>query len=119
MARISLLDDLSGVPSNVLEPLLKRRGGKLLKVDKLLLHSPPFAVGWIGLVRAVIGEFGLEPRLSQLIMTAIAVLNDCEYELVAHGTSFLAAGGSKDQLAAMRQSVSAPTNELSLLLQSR
>lgn len=114
MARIPLIEDFSAVPAEVIEPLLKRRGGKLLKIDRLLLHSPAYADGWNGLLRPVINELDLTPRMSQLIMTAIAVLNDCEYELFAHGGSYLAAGGSQQQLDALRQGVTAAASNEAL-----
>jgi alkylhydroperoxidase family enzyme len=78
-----------------------RRGGRLLKIDRLLLHSPSFASGWNALLGNVINNLSLSPKLSQLLMCAVGEINKADYELFSHRGSFLAAGGSQGQLDAL------------------
>ena len=51
---------------------------------------------------AVRGQLSLQPRLRELAIMAVAVLNKAEYEWVAHESEFLSAGGTKEQLATLR-----------------
>lgn len=78
-----------------------RRAGKLLNLDRMLLHSPPFARGWNALLGAVRRELALSPRVRELAICAVARLNRAEYEWYQHAPEFLAAGGRQDQLDAL------------------
>jgi alkylhydroperoxidase family enzyme len=97
------------VPHDVVEPrehvaaIRARRGGSLLNLDRMLLHSPPFAAGWNGFLRAVRAELEVSPRLRELAICAVAVLNDADYEFIQHAPEFLKAGGTAAQLEALRE----------------
>lgn len=79
-----------------------RRGGELIALDRMLLHSPPYASGWSALLGAVRGELALPPALRELAICAVAVLNGADYEFALHGPEFLKAGGSPKQLHAIK-----------------
>jgi alkylhydroperoxidase family enzyme len=79
-----------------------RRGGSLLHLDRMLLHSPALAAGWNGFLRAVRGELLLDARLRELAICAVAALNGAEYEFHQHAPEFLKAGGTPAQLDALR-----------------
>jgi alkylhydroperoxidase family enzyme len=78
-----------------------RRKGKLINLDRMLLHSPPFARGWNALLGAVRRDLELSPRVRELAICAVARLNRAEYEWYQHAPEFLAAGGPQAQLDAL------------------
>ena len=78
-----------------------RRGGDILNLDRMLLHSPPFAKGWNWLLGAVRRDLDLSPVLRELVICAIARLTGAEYEWRQHAHLFLAAGGKQPQLDAL------------------
>jgi alkylhydroperoxidase family enzyme len=47
-------------------------------------------------------ELSLSPRLRELAMLGVAVLNGAEYEFHHHSQPFLDAGGTAEQLSALR-----------------
>jgi len=67
----------------------------------MLLNSPSFAQGWNAHLGAVRRELLLDPRLRELAVCAIAVLNGADYELVQHTPEFLRAGGTAAQVEAL------------------
>src|SRR5271165_2010273 len=80
----------------------RRKDGKLLNLDRILLQSPNFARGWNTMFGTIRGQLSLDPKLRELVTMAIAVLNASDYQWAAHESEFLAAGGTKPQLAALR-----------------
>jgi len=90
-------------PAELVAAIRARRGGSLLNLDRMLLHSPRFALGWNGFLREVRGGLSLDPRLRELAMCVVAVLNGAEYEFVHHAPEFIAAGGTQAQVDAMRE----------------
>jgi alkylhydroperoxidase family enzyme len=60
------------------------RGGKLLNLYRMLLHSPPVAEGWLGFLTAIRQKCSLPARVRELVIMRIAVLNAAEYEFEAH-----------------------------------
>jgi AhpD family alkylhydroperoxidase len=80
----------------------RRKDGKLLNLDRILLQSPNFARGWNTMFGTIRGQLSLDPKLRELVTMAIAVLNDSDYQWAAHEAEFVAVGGTKEQLAALR-----------------
>lgn len=89
-------------PDPVVQAIVARRGGKFIELDKALLVSPPFARGWNAFIGAVRSDLVLSPRLRELAMCVVAVLNGADYEFEQHSAPFLTAGGSQDQLDALK-----------------
>jgi hypothetical protein len=99
---IPLLPTNTSEPAELVTAILKRRGGGgLLKLDRMLLHSAPLCEGWnafFGKVRDLVNKTGMQlqmhaqvrgglsiaPRLKELIMCAVAVLNGAHYEYEHH-----------------------------------
>lgn len=79
-----------------------RRGGELSALDRLLLHSPPVAEGWNSLLGALRQHTSLPADLTELVVLRVAVLNDAEFEWVAHEPVGRRAGLTEEQLAALR-----------------
>jgi alkylhydroperoxidase family enzyme len=104
-------DDQAG-PKEVVDAIRARRpGGKLLNLDRILLHSPAFAKGWNGLFGAIRGQLTVPPKLRELAIMAVGALNQAEYEWVQHEPEFLKAGGTQAQLAALKNVPSALKND--------
>lgn len=100
--RIPAVPDAQLGPADVVDAIRRRRGGNLLNLDRMLLNSPAYAVGWNSFLGAVRSGLSLDARLRELAICAVAVLNRAEYEWLQHAPEFLAAGGSPAQLDALR-----------------
>ena len=96
------------VPSDLSEPeaivsrIRARRSGRLLNLDRMLLHSPNFAQGWNSLLGATRSELTLAPQLRELVICAVGILNGAEYEVQQHTPPYLDAGGTLVKLTALR-----------------
>jgi alkylhydroperoxidase family enzyme len=88
-------------PRELVAAIRARRGGTLLNLDRMLLHSPPLAEGWNGFLRAVRTELAVSPKLRELAICVVALMNHAEYEYHHHAPEFLRCGGSPSQLAAL------------------
>lgn len=97
------------VPADIAEPaalvnaIRARRGGALINLDRMLLHSVPFAQGWNVFLGAVRRELSLSPKLREIAMCGVAMLNHAEYEFFHHAPELLAAGGTQEQVDAIRR----------------
>ena len=96
-------EDAPGVPPDLVAAIKSRRGGKLLNLDRMLLHSPKFAQGWNAMFAAIRNQLSVSPKLRELTIMAIGALNSADYEWVQHEAEFLKAGGTRDQLQALRK----------------
>ena len=99
---IPYIDEAKAGPPDLIEAIRARRGGKLLNLDRMLLHSPNFTKGWNTMFAAIRGQLALPGKLRELPIMAIAVLNKADYEWVQHEPEFIKAGGTKEQLAALK-----------------
>ena len=88
--------------ADLVAAIRKRRGGELLNLDRMLLHSPPFARGWNAFLGAVRSELDLAPKLRELAICVVAVINGADYEFNQHAPLFVRAGGTEAQLQALR-----------------
>lgn len=102
MARLPYRPADLAEPAALVAAIRARRGGRLLNLDRMLLHSPALAAGWNAHLRAVRTELTLAPKLRELAICAVAALNGAEYEFVHHAPEFIAAGGSERQVQALR-----------------
>lgn len=89
-------------PPEVVAPILERRGGTLLNLDRIMLHSVPFTQGWGALLGKVRNELSLPDKLRELVICAVSCLCGAEYEMHHHGPVFLKAGGTPAQFNALR-----------------
>ena len=102
MARIDYVDDRSpGIDAELLRAIEARRGGRLLNLDRLLLHSAPLAQGWNALMGAIRGATKLDGGLRELVILRVAVLNRAPYEFAQHAPVALAEGVSQAQVDAL------------------
>lgn len=101
MGRLDYLRDDQIPETELVRAIRQRRGGGLLNLDRLLLHSPPVAAGWNQLLGAVRAQLSVPPRLRELAICAVAVLNEAPYEFGHHAPELLRAGGTQAQLDAL------------------
>ena len=110
MARIPFVPEDIAEPKEIVDAVRKRRGGKLLALDRLLLHSPPLTAGWNAYLGAVRTQLSLGAKPRELAICAVASLNRADYEFVAHLPYLLQAGGTQAQADALRDVASATAN---------
>jgi alkylhydroperoxidase family enzyme len=108
MARIAYPDPAHYGHADLVARIQQERGGKLLNLYKMLLHSPPLAEGWLGFLTAVRQKTDLPDRYRELVILRIAVLNGAEYEFKAHVPFALAAGIDAATIEALRANVLPP-----------
>lgn len=90
-------------PKAVLEAVLARRNGKLMNLDRMLLHSPPLTEGWTAFFGRMRTSFALPAKLRELAMCAVAVLNGADYEFHHHLPVWIEAGARPDQVEALKK----------------
>jgi alkylhydroperoxidase family enzyme len=110
MPRIPYLPIDLAEPADLVSAMRVRRGGQLSHLDRLLLHSPALASGWNSFLGAVRTKLALSPKLRELAMCGVAVLNGAEYEFHHHAPEFVKAGGTQAQVGAMRDVQAAAGN---------
>lgn len=101
MPRIPYLNDDQG-PPELVAAIRQRRGGQLVELDRILMHSPPVAEGWNVYFQRLRGQLQLPAQPRELAMCAVAMLNGAEFELHHHAPLFLAAGGTEAQVQLLR-----------------
>jgi alkylhydroperoxidase family enzyme len=102
MTRIPLVPIDLAEPKALVEAVRQRRGGELSELDRLLLHSPALTEGWnfyLGVVRT---RLAISPKLRELAMCVVAVVNRADYEFEGHLPLFLQHGGTPEQGRAIR-----------------
>jgi alkylhydroperoxidase family enzyme len=97
-------------PADIVGAVRARRGGSLLNLDRMLLHSPAFAEGWNDLLGSVRTRLSLPPLLRELAICAVGILNGAPYEVQQHAGPFFESGGSLMQLEALRDCAAAAAN---------
>jgi hypothetical protein len=85
MPRIPYLPADLREPAEVVTAIRQRRGGPLLNLDRMLLYSPPLAKGWNAFLGEVRGGLALPPKLRELAMCVVAVLNGADYAGIRQG----------------------------------
>jgi len=101
--RLPLLTDAQVGPPDLVAAIRQRRGGDLIDLDRLLLHSPAFALGWNEFMGRVRTALSVPPLLKELAMCGVAALNGADFEMHHHAPLYLAAGATEAQLAALHR----------------
>jgi len=81
-------------PADLLSAIRSRRGGRLLHLDRALLHSEPLARAWNSYLGCIRGSLTITPLLRELAICGVAILNGAEYEFQQHEPEFRRAGGT-------------------------
>ena len=103
MARVRLIDENE---SSELRPLIGKikgaRGGRLINIYRLMLHSPKLADAWFELNQAVRYGTEIDGQSRELAVIRVAILNNVEYVVRAHGPAYaLKEGLTPDQVTAV------------------
>src|ERR671923_311255 len=103
MARVSLIDE--GSHSELTEIIARikgARGGRLINIYRLMLHSPSLANAWFELNQAVRYGTEIDGQSRELAVIRVAILNDTEYVQRAHGPAYaLKEGLTPEQVTAL------------------
>src|SRR5690606_22920843 len=101
MPRIPYAPADLAAPREIVDAIRARRGGTLINLDRMLLHSPEMAMGWNTYLGAIRTRLQLSPKLRELAMCVVAGLNGADYERGQHARECLKAGGTTAQLDAL------------------
>ena len=103
MARVPLVEERNH--PELAESIVKikgARGGRLINIYRLMLHSPALANAWFDLNQAVRYGTEIDGQSRELAVIRVAVLNDVEYVQRAHGPTYaLKEGLTAEQVAAL------------------
>ena len=78
------------------------RGGRLINIYRLMLHSPALANAWFDLNQAVRYGTEIDGQSRELAVIRVAILNDVEYVQRAHGPAYaLKEGLTPEQVGAL------------------
>ncbi len=111
MSRIPLPPADLDQPADLLAAMRARRGGTLLNLDRMLLHSPALARAWNDYLGAIRGTLSISPKLRELAICAVARLNGADYEFAQHAPEFRRAGGSAAAAEALGDVAAAAQDE--------
>lgn len=109
MARVALFEEkdhpeLAGLVTKI----RGARGGRLINIYRLMLHSPALANAWFELNQAVRYGTEIDGQCRELAVIRVAILNNVEYVLRAHGPAYALKEGltpaQVDALSAWRSS---------------
>jgi len=82
----------------IVQRVKDRRGGKLLELDKTLLHAPQVTDGWNSFLKAIRTETTLADSVRELAICRVAALNHAWYEWHHHQPLLQQSGGVKDDV---------------------
>jgi alkylhydroperoxidase family enzyme len=102
MARIPYPDPSRYEGQPLVERIRRERGGQLLNLYRMLLHSPSVTEGWLAFLTAIRHKAELPARYRELAILRVAVLNGAEYEFEAHVPFALQEGISRAAIDAVR-----------------
>lgn len=88
-------------PQELVDAILKRRGGTMINLDKALLWSEPLARAWNVYLGAVRSGLPTSWKLRELGICTVALLTGAVYEYKHHAPDFLKAGGVQAELDAL------------------
>ncbi|MDE1147127.1 MAG: carboxymuconolactone decarboxylase family protein [Azospirillaceae bacterium] len=101
MPTIPYQDDPGPDAAEVVAAIRARRGGRLLNLDRMLLHNPRVAAGWGALMGPIRNSPNISARHRELAICAVARLNGADYEFRHHTGPWLRDGGTQAQLDAL------------------
>lgn len=85
-----------------LEARIRSARGRLSPLYSVLLNSPLLAGGWEQFFTIIRQNTSVPPRLRELVILRIAVLNGADYEFEAHVPHALAAGLPQEAIEGLR-----------------
>ena len=103
MARVPLIEEVEHPElGEAIAKIKGARGGRLINIYRLMLHSPALANAWFELNQAVRYGTEIDGRSRELAVIRVAILNDVEYVQQAHGPAYaLKEGLTPEQVSAI------------------
>jgi alkylhydroperoxidase family enzyme len=103
MARVSLIGEADHPElAGTIAKIKGARGGRLINVYRLMLHSPTLADAWFEFNQAVRYGTEIDGQCREIAVIRVAILNNVEYVQRAHGPSYaLKEGLTPEQVAAI------------------
>jgi alkylhydroperoxidase family enzyme len=101
MPRIPFTPQDIAIPADLVAGFRAKNHGKLLDVQRMMLHSPALATAWNGFFAGIKSGMLLSPVLREMIACAVGIANGAQYQYQQHAAPFLAGGGSQAQLDAL------------------
>src|SRR5215510_1027068 len=89
MARVPLIDERDHPElADSIAKIKGARGGRLINIYRLMLHSPALAAAWFDLNQAVRYGTEIDGQCREIAVIRVAILNDVEYVQRAHGPAY-------------------------------
>ena len=89
MARVPLIEEKEHPElSDLITKIRGARGGRLINIYRLMLHSPALAGTWFDLNQAVRYGTEIDGQCRELAVIRVAILNNLEYVVRAHGPAY-------------------------------
>lgn len=103
MARVSLIGETDHPElADTIAKIKGARGGRLINVYRLMLHSPTLADAWFNFNQAVRYGTKIDGQCREIAVIRVAILNKVEYVQRAHGPAYaLKEGLTPEQVAAI------------------
>jgi 4-carboxymuconolactone decarboxylase len=103
MARVPLLKETEHPElADSIAKIKGARGGRLINIYRLMLHSPALANAWFDLNQAVRYGTEIDGQSREIAVIRVAILNNVEYVQQAHGPAYaLKEGLTPDQVSAI------------------
>lgn len=103
MARVPLIEETEHPElADSIAKIKGARGGRLINIYRLMLHSPTLANAWFELNQVVRYGTQIDGQSRELAVIRVALLNDVEYVQRAHGPAYaLKEGLTPEQVAAV------------------
>ena len=103
MARVTLIGEADHPElADTIAKIKGARGGRLINVYRLMLHSPALANAWFEFNQAVRYGTEIDGQSRELAVIRVAILNEVEYVQRAHGPAYaLKEGLTPEQVAAL------------------
>ena len=103
MARVPLLEETEHPElADSIAKIKGARGGRLINIYRLMLHSPALANAWFDLNQAVRYGTEIDGQCREIAVIRVALLNNVEYVQRAHGPAYaLKEGLTPEQVTAI------------------
>ena len=103
MARVPLFEEVDHPElADSIAKIKGARGGRLINIYRLMLHSPALANAWFDLNQAVRYGTEIDGQSREIAVIRVAILNDVEYVQQAHGPAYaLKEGLTPEQVLAI------------------
>src|ERR1700752_393957 len=110
MARVPLIEEMEHPELTESVAKIKgARGGRLINIYRLMLHTPMLANAWFDLNQAVRYGTEIDGQCREIAVIQVAILNNVEYVQRAHGPAYaLKEGLTPEQVTAIADWQSSP-----------